>query len=119
MIDLRSMSGWPSIQNSRRARAQGGALLGELDRETHAFGLATTGGMVHHTGVGGSRWGGNPVCLVAAAASRMCRIRQFRPQETCPVEHDLAGKCSCEQQRTRWWTCRRSGKGSHSQRGLS
>jgi hypothetical protein len=63
--------------------------------------------------------GGNPVCLVAAAASRMCRIRQFRPQETCPVEHDLAGKCSCEQQRTRRWTCRRSGKGSHSQRGLS
>jgi hypothetical protein len=58
MIDLRSMSGWPSIQNSRRARAQGGALLGELDRETHAFGLATTGGMVHHTGVGGSRWAG-------------------------------------------------------------
>jgi hypothetical protein len=62
MIDLRSMSGWPSIQNSRRARAQGGALLGELDRETHAFGLATTGGMVHHTGVGGSRWAGGIPC---------------------------------------------------------
>ena len=43
---------------SRKARAGGGALWSHVDRETQAFGLAVTGGIVTHTGIGGLTLGG-------------------------------------------------------------
>jgi FAD/FMN-containing dehydrogenase len=58
VIDLGPMKGIRIDPHARTARVQAGALWGELDRETQAFGLATTGGFVSHTGVAGLTLGG-------------------------------------------------------------
>jgi hypothetical protein len=58
LIDLSSLKGVRVDAKSRRARANAGALWGEFDRETQLFGLATPGGRVTTTGVGGFTLGG-------------------------------------------------------------
>jgi len=53
VIDLRDMNGVRVDPAARTARAQGGGTWGLFDRETQAFGLATTGGRITTTGLGG------------------------------------------------------------------
>jgi FAD/FMN-containing dehydrogenase len=58
MIDLSLMKSISVDPAKRIARAGGGSRWGDFDRETQAFGLATTGGSVSDTGVGGLTLGG-------------------------------------------------------------
>src|ERR1700746_2386750 len=58
MIDLAGMRSVRVDPIRRTARAEGGATWGDFDRETQAFGLATTGGSVSHTGIAGLSLGG-------------------------------------------------------------
>src|ERR671917_333570 len=58
VIDLSLMKGIRVDPEARTARAQAGVLLGELDRETQAFGQAVPAGIVTHTGLSGLTLGG-------------------------------------------------------------
>ncbi len=53
LLDLGPMKGVRVDPAARRVRAEAGLTWGELDRETQAFGLATTGGRVTSTGIAG------------------------------------------------------------------
>jgi FAD/FMN-containing dehydrogenase len=58
VIDLSNMRGVRVDPNARTARAEGGATWGDFNAATHAFGLATTGGIISTTGVAGLTLGG-------------------------------------------------------------
>ena len=58
VIDLSLMTGSRVDPLAQTIRVEGGCLNEHLDRESQAFGLATTGGIVSHTGVGGLTLGG-------------------------------------------------------------
>ena len=58
VCDLGGMRGVRVDLGSRTARVEGGATWGDLDHATHAFGLATTGGIISTTGVAGLTLGG-------------------------------------------------------------
>jgi hypothetical protein len=58
MLDLSGMKALRVDPETRRVRAEPGLTLGELDRATQAFGLATTLGVVSTTGIAGLTLGG-------------------------------------------------------------
>jgi FAD/FMN-containing dehydrogenase len=58
VLDLTPMSAVQVDVGAGRARAQGGATWKQFDRETQLYGLATTGGLVSSTGLGGFTLGG-------------------------------------------------------------
>lgn len=58
VIDLRQMNDVSVNADARTARVGGGATMSHLDRACEPYGLATTGGRVSTTGVGGFTLGG-------------------------------------------------------------
>jgi FAD/FMN-containing dehydrogenase len=58
VIDLSRMRAVYVDAANKRVRVQGGATLGDLDREGHIFGLAVPSGIVAKTGIGGLTLGG-------------------------------------------------------------
>src|SRR4051812_32595173 len=58
VIDLTAMRAVEVDPERKTARAQGGTTWGGFNEATHEFGLATTGGIISTTGVGGLTLGG-------------------------------------------------------------
>ena len=58
LLDLEPMNGVVVDPEARTAVVQGGALWGDVDRETQRFGLVAPGGIVSDTGVAGLTLGG-------------------------------------------------------------
>ncbi len=58
VIDLSTMTGSRVDPLAQTIQVEGGCLNAHLDRESQAFGLAATGGIVSHTGVAGLTLGG-------------------------------------------------------------
>jgi FAD/FMN-containing dehydrogenase len=58
VVDLSAMRSVRVDPLARTARVSGGATWGDLNAATYAFGLATTGGIISTTGVGGLTLGG-------------------------------------------------------------
>jgi FAD/FMN-containing dehydrogenase len=58
VIDLSAMTGSRVDPLARTIHLDGGCVNAHLDRESQAFGLAATGGIVSHTGIGGLTLGG-------------------------------------------------------------
>ncbi|MGI5404744.1 FAD-binding oxidoreductase [Streptomyces sp. CA-135486] len=58
VLDLGRMRGIRVDPQASTARAEGGCTWADFNHATHAFGLATTGGVVSSTGIGGLTTGG-------------------------------------------------------------
>jgi FAD/FMN-containing dehydrogenase len=71
VIDLSGMRGVRVDPANRRAHAEGGATWGDLNAATYPFGLATTGGIISTTGVGGLTLGGG-IGYLARGAGLSC-----------------------------------------------
>jgi len=77
VIDLSLMRGVMVDGRARTARVQGGAKLGDLDRETHLYGLAVPAGVVSTTGVAGLTLGGGVGWLVRKYGMTVDNVLSF------------------------------------------
>jgi FAD/FMN-containing dehydrogenase len=71
VVDLCAMRGVRVDPLTLTARAEGGATWGDLNAATYPFGLATTGGIISTTGVGGLTLGGG-IGYLARGAGLSC-----------------------------------------------
>ncbi len=93
MIDLTGLDRVTADPVARRVRAQGGAMLGALDRATQPFGLATTAGNVSHTGVGGLTLGGGMGWLARRHGLTCDNVESFT---VVTADGDLVRACADE-----------------------
>ena len=77
VINLSGMKGIHVDAKNRTARVQGGATLGDLDRETHVFGLAVPAGIISKTGIAGLALGGGVGWLVRKYGLTCDNVRSF------------------------------------------
>ncbi|GAA1069359.1 FAD-binding oxidoreductase [Mycobacterium cookii] len=75
VVDLSAMKGIRIDPVNRTARVQGGCTWGDFDHAAHAFGLATTGGIISTTGVAGLTLGGGIGYLARAHGLSIDNLR--------------------------------------------
>jgi FAD/FMN-containing dehydrogenase len=85
-LTFSAMRGARVDPEARTARAEGGCLWSDLDRETQTFGLAVTGGIVSHTGVAGLTLGGGIGWLMRKAG---LSIDNLRSADVVTVDGDV------------------------------
>ena len=105
MIDLSSMRAVHVDTRARRARAQGGATWGDYNRETQLHGLASTGGVVSTTGVGGLTLGGGLGWLMGKHG---LAIDSLRAVELVTATGDIV-RASAEEHPDLFWAVRGGG----------
>ena len=75
VLDLSAMKGIRIDPQKRIGRVQGGCTWGDFDHAAHAFGLATTGGIISTTGVAGLTLGGGIGYLARAHGLSIDNLR--------------------------------------------
>lgn len=75
VLDLSAMKGIRIDPQKRTGRVQGGCTWGDFDHAAHAFGLATTGGIISTTGVAGLTLGGGIGYLARAHGLSIDNLR--------------------------------------------
>ena len=104
VIDLSLMKGVRVDLASRTVRAQA-VRLGELDRETQAFGLAVPAGIVTHTGLAGLTLGGGIGWLMRKYG---LTIDQLRSVDLVTADEELV-KASAQENSDLFWGVREAG----------
>lgn len=99
VIDLSGMKAVEVDAGRRIARAQAGCTWADFDRATHAFGLATTGGLVSTTGIAGFTLGGGIGWLMRAYG---LTCDNLRAAELVTAEGGIVRASSEENQELLW-----------------
>jgi FAD/FMN-containing dehydrogenase len=107
VIDLSAMRALSVDLVNSTALVQGGALWGDVDHETQAHGLATTGGIVGHTGVGGLSLGGGLGWLMRKHGLTVDNLVQA---EVVTAEGEIVGASASDHPDLFW--ARRGGGGN-------
>ena len=105
VIDLSPMRAVHVDVRARRARAQGGATWGNYNGETQLHGLASTGGVVSTTGVGGLTLGGGLGWLMGKHG---LAVDSLRAVELVTANGDIV-RASAEEHPDLFWALRGGG----------
>jgi FAD/FMN-containing dehydrogenase len=105
MIDLSPMKGIYVDTRGRTARAQGGVLWKELNRETQLHGLATTGGVVGTTGIAGLTLGGGLGWLMPKHGLALDNLRSAE----MVLADGTVGRASADENPDLFWAIRGGG----------